>query len=402
MPSGRTPQFGFAVEEGKCAARIIRKGDDSRRTTALWLLAFQFIVGYNDASTLFKARMPTKSKTIPAASTMDKIREWANRWQGVLVLVSLAVGTVIFLVDFSSRLNILRSDVDKNAAETKDLSNKLDTLSKRIDTTNQRIDQLYLRNESSLGKLIPKPDVARALPPSDLKARFQQASLVVTSDLQKQMPQNPEVVKQIRHDLATTLNDAQLPRDVHQAGVNALVHIEAYLVFCLRAAVPVTPAVLPEGKMMLAGGGNPHPELRIGGIWNVGKGQDKTQFIIAPSFPAPSLFYIDSPSVMTDLSIVTLASARADLEALTLRGENATAVISQVTIQGLSQDLTKIAWLNVTFQGDIIRYNGGPLYLANAHFVRCKFEFGNDAISQKVLSEIESHNSQGITLVEGY
>lgn len=257
-----------------------------------------------------------------------------------------------------------------------------------------------LRLDSPLGKSVPTPEAARRMNPSELKARFQLVSSIVASDIQKQIPQNPEVVKQVRNDLDATLKQVPLPPDVHQVGEVALAHVEGYFVFSLRATMPGIRGVvsLPEGNMMLGGGGQEHPELKIGAIWNAGKGQDRTAFIIAPGYPPPSLFYIDAPSVLTDFGILSFNWPR-DLEALTLRGDAATALVYRVTIQGLNQNLARIVWLSVTFRHCIARYSGGPLYLADVRFEGCRFEFGADPTSQRVLAEIQSRNGQPVNLV---
>ncbi|MGC2231671.1 MAG: hypothetical protein WBA09_09205, partial [Candidatus Acidiferrum sp.] len=240
------------------------------------------------------------------------------------------------------------------------------------------------------------------IPSKELKARFQQASYIVNSDLQKQFPQKPDVVKQIRNDLDTTLKNVPLPPDVHQAGVVALAHVEGYLVFCDRAFMQGIRGVviLPKGNMLLAGGGSEKPDLRIGAIWNVGQGEAATAFFIAPGYPAPSVFYADAPSVMTDLSILSFGGTR-NLAAITLRGDNASALFFHVSIQGLSQNLAKIAWLSVTFRAVIVKYTGEPLYLANVRFENCEFEFGNDPTSQRVLAEIKSQGDKAVSLVAG-
>jgi archaellum component FlaC len=329
-------------------------------------------------------------RNAPELTAVETLKRFASGWGGVISIIMAAVAAIVFLVLLNNKVDALKTDADGIKSKAKDAEASIEkvqtsvqdlskTLNERIDQANARIDHLSdsQRMSTPLGRAIPTPEIARKISPKELKARFQQASYIVNSDLQKQVPQKPDVVKLIRNDLNTTLKNVPLPEDVHQAGVVALAHVQGYVVFCSRAFTQGIrgAVILPEGNMMLAGGGSETPNLRVGAVWNVGKGQDKTAFIIAPSYPPPSVFYADAPSVMTDLSILSLNWPR-DLDALTLRGDNASALFFHVGIRGLNQNLAKITWLSVTFQNSVVRYNGEPLYLVDVRFENCKFEFG--------------------------
>jgi hypothetical protein len=346
----------------------------------------------------------------PVSSTAwESLKKKATGWGGVIATLGALITAIIYIVVFNNKVDGLKSDIEAVKSSVKDSQTNIHDVSKdlnsRIDQLNLRIDNLVdsrARATSPLGKLIPTPESAKALSPRDLKTRFQQASYLVNAELKKQVPEKPVVVQQIRSDLESTLKTVSLPPDVHEAGIVALAHVEGYAVFSSRVFMQGIQGVvfLPEGKTLLAGGGNDKPDLRIGAIWNVGKGQELTAFLIGPTFPPPSVFYADAPSVMTDLSILAFGSLK-DLDAITLRGENGSALVYHVTIQGLHQNLGKIAWLSVTFQNCVVKYDGGPLYLADVRFINCKYEFGSDATSQKVLSEITSRGEQPVNLVTG-
>jgi hypothetical protein len=340
-------------------------------------------------------------------SPLEVLKKSAEGWRGLITAFGTLLAAIVFFLTLNNKVDGLKTDLEKITSRLKDAEASVQELSKalneRIDRANERIDHLSdSRLSNPLRQVIPTPDAARKIPAAELKTRFQQASYIVNADLQKQVPQKPEVVKQIRNDLDATLKNVPLPPDVHQAGVIALAHVEGYVVFCSRAFMQGIRGVvfLPKGNMMLAGGGSEKPDLRIGAIWNVGQGEDATAFFIAPSYPPPSVFYADAPSVMTDLSILSFGGTR-DLAALTLRGDNASALFFHVVIQGLNQNLAKITWLSVTFRGCIVRYNGEPLYLADVRFENCKFEFGDDPASQKVLSEIKAQGDNPVSLVAG-
>jgi hypothetical protein len=377
-------------------------------------------VNYSDVGTVIlpQTKMPLRNK--PADETakltaLGAVKKWASGWGGVLSIFTALVSAIVFLLLLNNKVDGLKTDIDGIKSNAKDDETSIEqtrtniqdlskTLNERIDEANARIDHLSDSRRMSipLGRAVPTPEDARNIPPKELKARFEQASYIVNSDLQKQVPQKPDVVKQIRNDLDATLKSVQLPPDVHQAGVVALAHVEGYVVFCSRAFMQGVRGrlILPDGNMMLAGGGSEHPDLKIGALWYVGQGEEKTGFLIAPNYPPPSVFYADAPSVMTDLSILSFNWPR-DLDALTLRGDNASALFFHVRIQGLNQNLAKIAWLSVTFQNSVLRYNGEPLYLVDVRFEGCKFEFGNDPTSQKVLREIKSQGDNSVSLVAG-
>lgn len=63
--------------------------------------------------------------------------------------------------------------------------------------------------------------------------------------------------------------------------------------------------------------------------------------------------------------------------------------------------LDSIVWLNIRFADSEIIYQGGPLYLGNVTFENCQLKFGNDAVSQSVLSQIRSARDKPVTLISG-
>jgi hypothetical protein len=71
------------------------------------------------------------------------------------------------------------------------------------------------------------------------------------------------------------------------------------------------------------------------------------------------------------------------------------------TIEGATQKLDGIVWLNIKFKNSQIIYNGGPVYLGDVTFENCQFQFGSDTESQKVLAQIKGSGAQPVTLFSG-
>ena len=128
----------------------------------------------------------------------ETVKLRASSWAGVFSIIVIAVGAIVFLVVLSNRVDTLKTDMDGIKPEVKDVETSVqdlsNTLNERIDEANVRIDHLSDSRRMSipLGRAIPTPETARNIPPKELKARFEQASYIVNSDLQNQVPQKPE------------------------------------------------------------------------------------------------------------------------------------------------------------------------------------------------------------------
>ena len=72
-------------------------------------------------------------------------------------------------------------------------------------------------------------------------------------------------------------------------------------------------------------------------------------------------------------------------------------LVGGVQIDGLTQNLGGVTRIIVNFVNVIIQYNGNPAYLSDVTFTNCKFELGNDAVSQWLLARI-SRPREPITL----
>jgi hypothetical protein len=83
---------------------------------------------------------------------------------------------------------------------------------------------------------------------------------------------------------------------------------------------------------------------------------------------------------MPDMAEILLPPATRSLED-NVRVEN-------LTIEGGSQTLSGIRWLNVTFVGTRLRYETGPVDFENVRFVRCTFEFSTDERGSRLANAI--------------
>jgi hypothetical protein len=241
-----------------------------------------------------------------------------------------------------------------------------------------------------------EPDKAPTLSSNELETRFQKIASIASTSTQYKIPANPGLVEKVKNNLKETLKSVNTGGDVRRSGVSAFIKLVAYARFNnVLIAVNAPTVLLPHsetGNYMLS-----QVPLRDGTIWWQGSAEGSTIF----GMPEPStepVFPVSHSSVIFNAVNFNAFGMR---RAFVGTDNESQVVVMNATIEGATQKLDAIVWLNVKFKNSQIIYSGGPLYLGDVTFENCQFQFGNDPESQKVLAQIKASENQSVTLVSG-
>jgi len=242
-----------------------------------------------------------------------------------------------------------------------------------------------------------EPDKAAGLPSNQLKSAYQKIASIANTSIEYKIPANSDLVEKVKNNLEVTLKAANPGReDVRRSGVAAFIALVAYARFNnVLIAVNAPTVLLPHGETgnyMLS-----QVPLKDGAVWWQGSAQGSAIFaILDPSLGA--VFPISHSSVVFNaVNFNAFGMRRAFVET----DDESQVVIMNATIEGATQKLDAIVWLNIKFKNSQIIYSGGPLYLGDVTFENCQFQFGSDTESQKVLIQIKEMGNQPVTLVSG-
>lgn len=249
--------------------------------------------------------------------------------------------------------------------QVQELSGKLDALSTKVESLSGDLNKfMSLR----IGGLIPNVEKAKKLTPEQLSASFHQANLLVDAALKSEVPADPELLIRSRTELRTVLNHVSLPAPVRHEGISTFGHLDAYAAFSQNTL----------GKIPIVKEAPPLPH-------QAGK----------------ALFTATIPLTLGQFSVVD--PARQGIALVLVPSDfHGNVLVYEVRLIGLTQDLTKVKWLNVEFVNSTIKYNGGPLYLENVTFQSCKLNFGTDENSKKALAVILKAHGNPVTLISEF
>jgi hypothetical protein len=211
------------------------------------------------------------------------------------------------------------------------------------------------------------------------------------------IPASPDLVEKVRSNLEETLRSVNPSHeDVRRSGVAAFIALLAYArANNVLISVNVPTVLLPHGET-----GNymiSQVPLNNGAIWWQGSGQGSTIFAMPNPSSEPVFPVFHSRVFFNAVNFNGFGLRRAFIGT----DNESQVVVTNAIIEGATQKLDSIAWLNVKFKDSPIIYSGGPLYLGDVTFENCQFQFGNDAESQKALAQIRAAGNQPVTIVSG-
>jgi hypothetical protein len=240
-----------------------------------------------------------------------------------------------------------------------------------------------------------EPDKATGLSSNQLKTRFQTIASIASTSTQYKISANPDLVAKVTNNLEETLRSGNPGEDVRRSGVSAFIKLVAYARFNnVLIAVNVPTILIPHdqtGNYMLS-----QVPLKNGAVWWQGSEQGSAIFAL-PDNSGPVFPISHSSVVFNAVNFNAFGMRRAFIGT----DNESQVVVMNATIEGATQKLDAIVWLNIKFKNSQIIYNGGPLYLGDVAFENCQFQFGSDPESQKVSAQIKTIGNQPVTLVSG-
>lgn len=213
--------------------------------------------------------------------------------------------------------------------------------------------------------------------------RFRTVSQQLQNRITEKKIADPKVVAHVSNSLATVVANVRLPSDVETAAQLALAYLQSYQSLSVIGAAD--PALLQGGAQ---------------GPVVIGKGMDKTQFVVTPDFSGEAFTAADSnPRFFSDFTVMSFGQGpgRPIPQFVVCKSdESIAAVFNNIRIAGLAQDIGNFTWTNVVFQGCLIRYHGQPLRMGNVRFINCSFEYsphGGD-----LLRSISEHQERPVSI----
>jgi len=241
-----------------------------------------------------------------------------------------------------------------------------------------------------------EPDRTANLSPNQLKDRFQNIASIANTYREYKIQASPELVKKVTSNLEGTLKSVNPGEDARKSGVAAFVALVAYARYNnVLIAVNAPTVLLPHGET-----GNSmisQVPLTNGSIWWQGSAQGNTIFALPTPASEPVFPIVHSNVVFNAVNFNGFGMGRSFVGT----DEESQVVVMNATVEGTSQKLDSIVWLNIKFKNSKIIYDGGPLYLREVTFENCQFQIGNDPESQKVLAHIRQSGDEPLTLASG-
>jgi len=242
-----------------------------------------------------------------------------------------------------------------------------------------------------------EPDKAARLASNQLQDRFQTIAAIANTSMANNIPANPNLVERVKNNLEATLRSVNPGQeDLRRSGAVAFIALLAYArANNVLISVKVPTIVLPHGET-----GNSmvsQVPLKNGAAWWQGSAQGNTIFAMPNPSSEPVFPVSNSSVVFNGVNFNGFGLARAFIGT----DNESQVLVENATVEGATQKLDSIAWLNVKFKNSQITYAGGPLYLGNVTFENCQFQFGRDPESQKVLAKIRAAPNQAVTIVSG-
>jgi hypothetical protein len=241
-----------------------------------------------------------------------------------------------------------------------------------------------------------EPDKVPHLSNNQLQARFQKITSIANTSIEYKIPARPDLVEKVRSNLEETLRSVNPNHEEpRKSGVAAFIALVAYA-RANNVLISISGPILlfshgETGNMMVS----QVPIKNATGWWQ-GSAQGSAIFAIPETLGA--VFPISHSSVVFNaINFKAFGFGRGFVET----DNESQVVIMNATVDGATQKLDAIVWLNIKFKNSKIIYSGEPLYLGDVTFENCLFQFGSDAESQKVLTQIKAAGNQPVTVLSG-
>lgn len=205
--------------------------------------------------------------------------------------------------------------------------------------------------------------------PKPLAARFEAETNTLQQLLAEKKQGDPDAIEKVRKRMEQVVQTLRLPDAAKNKAIDEIVHLQGYEAFSTI---------------------NENPRASS---WH-GMGKDVPAINVALANPG---FVVKVPFIFEDVGFYSTAPNHQN-EAIQIGAPGVPVLVLRTTIDGLTQKLDGITWIDVAFKHSIVIYDGGPVYMTRVTFVDCEFR-----ISPKYRSLIEylqNSGSAGVTFYQ--
>jgi hypothetical protein len=215
-----------------------------------------------------------------------------------------------------------------------------------------------------------------------LALRFQSESNAIQNLIAQNQPANPVEVRDVRHRLETAVQTLNLPPDVRNGAIKEIVNLHGYETFSAvtreqGGSVAYKHATNWGQPYILQGSGQDRPGISVSG--------------------ANAAVQFDGPAVIRD-NYLSSTGPFHGTKAIALGFPGLPVVAFRVTIEGLTQEIGGITWIEVTFKHCVIIYDGGPVYMDKVKFIDCEFRISPQY--RKLLDYFQTNGSTGVSFYQ--
>jgi len=217
-------------------------------------------------------------------------------------------------------------------------------------------DQLKKLTPGSLNQLIPEPDSTANM--STITSNLRKAGRVIDVALTNGIPAEPRLLPPLRIRVMDILNRHSSNPKVVEAALSTAVRLDGYETMSQRTLAGLQPGTEAPTDTFKPSGYS----------YLMGFGMNCTN-------PGAHFLGISPPFNPEDM------------------------VVFRVQVHTCAQEMDGPNWIQDSFDGSTIEYNGGPLHLADVKFTNCNFKFGSDPKSVRALAAIKASNGAPISLL---
>jgi hypothetical protein len=205
--------------------------------------------------------------------------------------------------------------------------------------------------------------------PRPLAARFESEANTLQRLMADKQPGDPVALRKVRDRLQQVVQNVNLPLEARNNAINEIANLHGYELFNVIYGSVQPTVVTGQGKdVRLIGIGTADPAFSVG-----------RPFILEDNFIYSAIPSNKPVAIMQqDLSVPML--------------------VLRTTMEGITQKLDGITWIDVSFKNSVIIYDGGPTYMSNVTFVDCTFQMSPSPL----LNYFQTNGQSGISFYRPY
>jgi hypothetical protein len=205
--------------------------------------------------------------------------------------------------------------------------------------------------------------------PKPLAARFESETNALQQLLAEKKQGDPGEIEKVRKRMEQVVQTLHLPNATRNNAIDEIVHLQGYETFSTISGSP-RPSILE-------GAGNGTRTVTVAG--------------------AAVGFMVKTPWILEDAGVYSNGLFQQNV-AIQIGSPGVPALVIRTTIDGLTQKLDGITWIDVTFKHCIIIYDGGPVYMTKVKFIDCEFRIS--PTHQNLIDYLQKSGPTGVTFYQ--